>query len=250
MPLRRVESIVLRTYRVGEADKVVVFFTREVGKIRGIAKGARRSRSRFGGSLEMGTQVELTFFEKEGQELVRVDRCDILRSRFSRWGAPVLACSLAYYADLVDAFAPEREPNVNLYRLLKATISALASGEPELTTRYFEAWLLRLGGLYPRRETCPVCGAELIRQGARYLVEEHTLACNRCAPRGVSLSPETLGYLGRVWQESPRSLPPPGAPHVLSELAVLHQMLIGQQLERELSSYRVLGDMMRMERQE
>jgi DNA repair protein RecO (recombination protein O) len=64
MPIRHSEAIVLRTYRVGEADKVVVFLTREHGKIQGLAKGARRPRSRFGGSLEIGTELELTFFER------------------------------------------------------------------------------------------------------------------------------------------------------------------------------------------
>ena len=118
MPIRHTDAIVLRTYRIGEADKVVVFLTRDVGKIQGLAKGARRPRSRFGGSLEIGTELELTFFEKESRDLVSVDRCDIIRSGFPSSGDPILACTLAYFADLVDSFAPEREPNVKLYRLL------------------------------------------------------------------------------------------------------------------------------------
>ena len=126
MPLRRALSIVLRSYKVGEADKIVVFLTQEYGKLRGMARAARRPRSRFGASLEMGTEVELTFFEKENRELVSVDRCDIVRSRFSKLGEPILATTLGYVTELIDSFAPEREPNERLYRLLRATIGALA----------------------------------------------------------------------------------------------------------------------------
>jgi DNA repair protein RecO (recombination protein O) len=227
----------------------VVFLTREWGKVRGMAKGARRSRSRFGASLEVGTEVGLTFFEKENQELVSVDRCDIVRSCFRSSGNPVHACTLGYLADLADAFAPDRESNPKLYRLVNAAFDSLAGGmEPEQTARYFEAWLLRLSGIYPRRKSCASCSAELARVGARYLVEEHRLLCRGCSRYGVPLSSETLAYLRRVWHEPPKSLERPEAPHVLDELGVLHQKLITQQLDKELSSYQVLQDLVRLER--
>ncbi len=249
MPLYHCEAIVLRTYRVGEADKVVVFLTRDMGKIRGMAKAARRPKSRFGAGLEVGTEIALTFFEKEGRELVSVDRCDIIRSDFSSLGDPLLACTLAYFVDLADAFAPEREPNGKLYRLLSAATVALANGaNPEVLTRYFEAWLLRLNGLYPRRVSCAACGGGLARIGARYKVEQHRLVCRRCSEQGVALSPETLEYLQTVWREPPQSLPAPRSMEVMGELNVLHQKLIGQQIEKELSSQQVLRDLLRLER--
>ncbi len=186
MPIRHCDAIVLRTYRVGEADKVVVFLTRELGKLRGMAKGARRTKSRFGGSLEIGTEVALTFFEKEAQELVSVDRCDIIRSGFSSLGNPLFACTVAYFTDLVDQFAPEREANPKLYRLISAAVGTLADGvDPEQTARYFEAWLLRLAGFYPRQRTCSGCGALLAREGARFVLAEHRLSCRRCASGGI-----------------------------------------------------------------
>ena len=234
---------------MGEADKIVVFLSRELGKLRGFAKGARRPRSRFGASLEVGTEVALTFFEKEVQELVSVDRCDIVRSDFLRLGDPIVTCTLAYFTDLVDAFAPEREPNAKLYRLVKAAMASLVDGaEPEQTARYFEAWLLRLGGFYPRRKSCASCGAELAVRGARYKVEEYRLVCGRCSEAGVILSPATLEFLQRVWSEPPQSIPPPVRRQVLGELSVLHQKLIAQQIEKELGSYQVLQDLMRLER--
>ena len=249
MPIRRATSIVLRSYKVGETDKLVVFFTLPYGKVRGRARAARRARSRFGGSLEPGTEVELTFFEKESRELVSVDRCDIVRSRFSVLGEPILASTLGYVSDLVDSFAPEREPNPRLYRLLRATIGALdARASPETHARYFEAWLLRLAGFYPRRKNCPSCGRALADEGARYLASEHRLACRRCLGSGVSLSPRAFAFVEAIWREPPDAVSPPEAPGVLSELGVFHYRLIQEQLEKDLKSHRVLKDLLRHEK--
>ena len=251
MPIRHTEAIVLRTHRIGEADKVAVFLTRQLGKIQGLAKGARRPRSRFGGSLEMGTELELTFFEKESRELVSVDRCDIIRSGFSTSRDPILACTLAYFADLVDSFAPDREPNAKLYRLMRASVASLGGGEPAPLTRYFEAWVLRLGGFYPTKETCSACDEQLASRGAHYVFSEHRLRCTRCArgdSNGVSLSPAALRYLGHIWHQPPGELLPPDDKSVLVELAGLHRKLIAEQLDKELSSLQVLEDLIRLER--
>lgn len=249
MPLRRALAIVLRSYRVGETDKVVVFFTREYGKIRGMARAARRARSRFGGSLEIGTEVELGFFEKEGRELVSVDRCDIVRSRFAKLGEPVVASTLGYVSDLVDHFAPEREPNEHLYRLLRATVGAIADQpSPETRARYFEAWLLRLAGAYPRRTSCPSCGRLLAEEGARYLASEHRIACGRCLGSGLSLSATSVRYLEAIWKHPPEKLDPPASPVVLRELGVFHYRLIREQLEKDLKSHQVLEDLLSQER--
>lgn len=251
MPIRHTPAIVLRTHRVGEADKVVVFLTEKLGKLQGLAKGARRPRSRFGGSLEIGTELELTLFEKESRELVSVDRCDIIRSGFQSSGDPILACTLAYFAELVDSFAPERDPNAKLYRLLRACANLLTGGgEPSRVARYFEAWVLRLGGLYPIAERCSACGEALDRQGAHYVVDEHRLRCARCARNatdGLSMSPATLRHLKEIWQKPPDKLDDP--PHGVSvELARLHRRLIAQQLDKDLSSAQVLDDLMRLEK--
>jgi DNA repair protein RecO (recombination protein O) len=247
MPLRRTASIVLRTYRVGEADKLVVFFTLQYGKLRGMARAARRPRSRFGGSLEIGTEVELTFFEKEGRELVSVDRCDIVRSIFSKLGEPILASTLAYVNDLVDGFFQEREPNPRVYRLLRASVGALVlERNPESLARYFEAWLLRLGGYYPRRRTCPDCGRPLAELGAYYLLDEQRFGCQSCLSTGLPISRESLAFIEEVWRNPPESVRPPTS-KVVRELSVLHYRIIRQQLEKELKSHQVLQDLLREE---
>jgi DNA repair protein RecO (recombination protein O) len=248
MPLRSVAAIVLRTYRVGEADKIVVFFTLEMGKVRGIAKGARRARSRFGGSLEIGTEIELTFFEKEGRDLSSVDRCDIVRSRFSQLGDPILATTLGYITDLADAFLPERETNKRIYRLLRAAIGALSSPDTaETGARYFEAWLLRLSGVYPLRRTCPSCGKPLKALGAWFSFDERHFTCRQCreeVPRGFPLSPESLFFLEDVWRLPPDKIDAP-RPKVLSELREFHYRLMQEHLEKDLKSHHVLEEMLR-----
>jgi len=249
MPLRHARAIVLRTYRVGEADKIVVFFSREYGKIRGVAKAARRTKSRFGGSLEIGTEVELTFFEKQSSELVSVDRCDIVRSKFSDLGDPILASTLGYLTDLVDGFALEREPNPRLFRLLRAIVDSMNEGaNPEALARYFEAWLLRLTGFYPRRNTCASCGRPLAREGARYLPSEHRLECRHCLDSGIYLSADVLTYLQQIWAKPPAQLAAPEIPKVLRELGAFQYRLIQEQLEKDLKSHRVLEDLMREDR--
>ena len=248
MPLRRVAAIVLRTYRVGEADKVVVFFTLEMGKVRGIAKGARRARSRFGGSLEVGNEVELTFFEKEGRDLSSVDRCDIVRSRFSQLGDPILATTLGYITDLADAFLPERETNKRIYRLLRAAIFALSSPESaETGARYFEAWLLRLSGVYPLRRNCPSCGKLLRPLGAWFSFDERRITCRGCReelPRGFPLSSDSLAFLDDVWRLPPDKIDA-ARPKVLSELNEFHYRLMQEHLEKDLKSHHVLDEMLR-----
>ena len=245
MPLRRADAIVLRSHRVGEADKLVVFFSREYGKLTGRARAARRPKSRFGGALEIGTEVELTFFEKESRELVSVDRCDILRSRFLQLGDPILASTLGYATDLVDRFSLEREPNPRLYRLLRAMVDAIAGGaSPEACARYFEAWLLRLVGFYPRRRTCPKCGRPLADSGARYLASEQRIECRSCLGSGVFLSPQALGYLDQIWTQPPGEIPAPESARVLRELSAFHNRLIQEQLDKDLRSRQVLEDLL------
>jgi DNA repair protein RecO (recombination protein O) len=237
--------MVLRTYRVGEADKIVVLLTLDLGKVRGMARGARRPRSRFGASLEIGTEVEVTFFEKERSELASIDRCDIVRSRFAQFGEPILATTLGYVTDLTDAFVPEREPAERVYRLVRAVVSSLSDvASAEARARYFEAWLLRLSGLHPWRRACPGCGKDLTELGARFSFEERRLGCRNCLGRGLSLSPESLRFLESVWRIPPEETGP-GNPRVLAELGALHYRLILEHLEKELKSHHVLEEMLR-----
>src|SRR5437868_9056889 len=123
MPLHTTQAFILRTYALAEADKVCVFLTRDAGKVRGVAHGARKMKSRFGSALELLTEVVLTYYFKEGRELVSISNCDILQSSFYIASRDVeTAGALAYLSELLSEFLPDNEPNERLFRLIKATL--------------------------------------------------------------------------------------------------------------------------------
>ena len=138
MPLYTTEAIILRTYKLGEADRIVVFLTRDRGKRRGVAQGARRMRSRFGGALEPLTRVAVTYFEKESRELVSLNYAEPLSSPL--WAARSDALGhTGYFAELIDECALEGDADDRLYRLGSSVVDALAAGVAiEPLARYFE----------------------------------------------------------------------------------------------------------------
>lgn len=212
MPLYTGDALVLRTYKLGEADRIVVFLTRDRGKKRGVAKGARRPRSRFTGALEPLTEVRVAYFEKERRELVGLNYADTVRSP--------LACSnglehVGYFAELLDEWAQEADADDRLYRLGVSMLDALSAGAPvEPLARYFECWLLRLQGLYSEARGTLSDGA----------VE--FLAASRSVP------PQRVGDI-------------PCSRDVLRELENVHRSLIAMHLEKTLKSDRVLRDLRR-----
>src|SRR5688500_357287 len=148
MPLYTADALILRTYKLGESDRIVVFLTRDRGKKRGVAKNARQSRRRFGGALEPMTHGRVGYVEREGRDLVFVDYVEPLRS-------PLAAVDLdafgyvGYFAELIDEWAPDGDPNETLFRLGASIVDAIAGGVPiEPLARYFEFWLMRLQGVY------------------------------------------------------------------------------------------------------
>ena len=213
MPLFTAEALVLRTYKLGEADRIVVFLTRDRGKKRGVAPNARKSRKRFGAALEPLTEVRISYFEKERHDLVGVNYAEPVRSPLSAISPEALGYS-HYFAELIDEWAAEADVDERLYRLGCSALEALVSGVPvEALARYFECWLLRLQGVYPA-DLVLSSGAATFLDGVR-----------KVAPRDV----ESLGATTRV----------------LREIELVHRKLITMHLEREPRSVRVLNELRR-----
>jgi len=214
MPLYTTEAIILRTYKLGEADRIVVFLTRDRGKRRGVAQGARRLRSRFGGALEPLTRVEVTYFEKESRELVSLNYAEPLSSPLWSVRADALGHT-GYFAELIDECALEGDADERLYRLSRSLIDALGAGVPiEALARYFEYWLLRLQGVYPTQLDA------------------------------MSLSGEAVAFLrasARVGPDRIEGLAT--SPRALRELEAVHRTLIAAHLEKDLKSARVLREL-------
>lgn len=168
MPLRETEAIVLRTYRLAETDKIASLLTRHLGRIRAVASGAQRPKSRFGGALEPLSYVRVWVFERENRDLLRMSSAELLESFFDMQKDYRVHVAAQYLAEVSERFLPEREVNEAALRLLLKVLRALKhSGEINRPLAYFDYWLLRLGGFLPSLEKCESCG-RLMGDGAGF----------------------------------------------------------------------------------
>lgn len=182
MPLYETESLVLKSYNLAEADRIVVFFTREHGLVRGVAKGAKRLKSRFGSTLELFSIVNLSYFQKEDRELVSIQSVELSKSYFAEASDPEFLNTFSYIADLLMAFLPPHDRNETLYRMTKACLE-IASDSPERLACirfYFELWLLRLGGYLPDWSRCSECRLVFAGKVMAGLRSDFQLVCQDC----------------------------------------------------------------------
>jgi DNA repair protein RecO (recombination protein O) len=249
MPSFASDALVLRSYPLGETSKIVVLLTRERGKLRAVAKGARGPRSRYRSALELLSEVRVTLYGRQGTELFRLGECDLLRSAFLT-GSRGLETSLglSYCAELLDGFAQEGEAEDPVYRLALAIVRAAEDGSsPGLLSRYLEAWLLRLHGIYPPLDHCASCAKALGAGALYYHRAAHGFVCDDCGPAsGPLLPPAVRAFLEEVFRRAPASIAGP-LPAEASALESFHQELIAAHLERSPRSQRVLRDVARVD---
>ena len=158
MPVLTSEAVVLRTWPVHEADLIVSLFTRDYGRLRGVAKAALKSRKRFGGALEPMTLARAWFAERPRQELVRLDQLEILRSPLSTPVDHARMTVLSFFAEVIDETLPERDPQETVFRLLVSVLEQTTKEKPWMPLTYFSLWMTRLMGLLPDISRCIVCG--------------------------------------------------------------------------------------------
>jgi DNA repair protein RecO (recombination protein O) len=161
------EAIVLRTWPIREADQIVTLFTREFGKLKGVAKSAAKSRRRFGGALEPMTHVRASFVEKPRQDLVRLDYFEIVRSPLSVAVDYTRLSALAFFAEVIDETQPDHDPNDAVFRLLLTVLEAAEEGSVWMPVTYFALWMTRLMGWLPELRRCMLCG-EMLDGGPAY----------------------------------------------------------------------------------
>jgi DNA repair protein RecO (recombination protein O) len=168
------EAVVLRTWPLRESDLIVSFFTRDYGRVKGVAKSALKSRKRFGGALEPMTLARAWFAERPRQELVRLDQLEILHSPLSGPVDHVRLAVLSFFAELIDEALPEHDPQETVFRLLVSVLettsaspaappngSAPQTAPPWMPLTYFSLWMTRLMGLLPDVSRCTACGDPL-----------------------------------------------------------------------------------------
>ncbi|MEM8926318.1 MAG: DNA repair protein RecO [Actinomycetota bacterium] len=236
MALYRDEAVVLRTYKLGEADRIVVLYGRGRGKIRSVAKGVRRTRSKFGSRLEPGSMVQLQLYEGRNLDIItqaeRVVPLAGLRADLDRYGRA------AVLLEAVDATANEGESNPAMYKLLTGALRELDHSGNALVVPAFVAKLLTLEGVQPMVDACVSCGSE--DNLVVIAIHEGGVLCRSCARGGQAISPAARQALSLVFQGRVRHVLDTTSAPVAQELETIAARLIEQHIERRLQSSAVL----------
>lgn len=150
MAARVSEAFVLRSYPFQEGDLIVSFLARDAGKLRGVAKRARRPKSTFGSGLERLSYVRMTYLQKETRELVSLFTCELIQSQFALQQDYTTGIALDFLAEVTDQLMPPHETNERFFRLIKAVLEDLhTKGDPWRAVLYFLLWAVRLSGFLP-----------------------------------------------------------------------------------------------------
>jgi len=232
--LYRDRGIVLRSVKLGEADRIVTFLTEGRGKVRAVAKGVRKPKSRFGARLEPTTHLNLQLYEGRNLDVVtQVETIDANRALRESYGAFTQAIAML---EAVDHVAQEAEANVALYRMLAAALRTLAENPVPAVSAAFFWKLLALEGVQPVLEVCARCDKP-VPGAAAFDVGEGGVLCRACAGPGAPVVPAAgLALVGRILGGGLRGVlaEPPGP--ALAEAESLALRALEHHLERRLRS--------------
>jgi DNA repair protein RecO (recombination protein O) len=243
MPARETEAIILKTFPLGEADRLVSFLGRSSGRVRGVAPGARRLKNRYGSTLEILSHAQIWYVESETRDLVRIQQAELLESFHKAQSDYGLSTGLAVISEISELILPEHEVSEPMFRLiLLAAREVERTGDWHLPLSYFAFWTVRLGGWLPRFDRCVSCGTAFGSKPAFYDAHQPGLFCEKCwrsgmkplQPAARSLAERFAGErLDRIEYE--KSLPP-GA----RELREAGLSWIEHHLERRLRTRELL----------
>ena len=206
MIVHQAEAVVLRTWPIHEADQIVSLFTRDYGKIKGVAKSAARSRRRFGGALEPMTHVRAHYAERPSQELVRLDSFEILHSPLAEPIDYARAAALAFFAEVLEQTLPDHDPHDTAFRLLISVLEHTRVDQIWMPITYFALWITRLMGWLPDLGRCLFCGVSLVGQPAYFHLFSDGLMCGdhrQMDPNGfpgAALTPDSQVLAMRIFR--------------------------------------------------
>jgi DNA repair protein RecO (recombination protein O) len=239
---RSSDAFILGTYPLREKDRIVSFLTRDAGKKRGVARGARGARSAFAGLLEPMTEARVTYFEKDGRELVAISSLDSIRPSFPLSKDLDRALLLSALAESLQTFVSDSDPAEAFYRLARHVLDSLfAGGGPAAVRAYFDIWILKLSGLFPTPGECAGCGRALDLSGP-LLFDGNRPGFVGQECRGaetVRLSPAAAETL-RAFLASP--FDPKAAARGITEVSAIAGRARRHFLGHELKSQRVLAE--------
>jgi DNA repair protein RecO (recombination protein O) len=237
------EAIVLRVWPFQEADLLVSLFTREQGRVKGVARHALRSRRRFGGALEPMTYVRATYAERPRQELVRLDAFEILSSPLSQPVDYSRTAALQLVAEVVEEALPEQAPEDAVFRLVLAVLDQMQVGRVWMPVTYFALWMSRLMGWMPELGRCVVCGADLRGGTVWYSAAGDGVTCEDDLRGGsFALSAASVREAQRIFRGTVGELATEEWPRErAADLRRFAVDVLERHLERQLVSARALG---------
>jgi len=242
MPLEQSEGFILRTYNIGEQDKIVILFSRDKGIFKGVAKGARKFNNRFGSSLEPLSYVRLFYYEKEGKELVTISNSDLLESFFDIQKDLKTSYTLSYFTELIDAFFPARTKDEVLFRLLQSTLKSLQGGaDLDLTSLYFEAWFLKISGILPDFKRCKKC--RRVSDEMHWLSHKKDgILCIRCVSgKKIEVPPDFNDFLSWIKKNPPpKDSSVPFSPDLLNSIRKILRPIVVFHMEKVPKSLRFI----------
>jgi DNA repair protein RecO (recombination protein O) len=208
MPLVKTSAIILKSRRWGEADRIVTFYSKEFGKIRGVARGARRFKSHFGATLEPFTRCHLDLFEKPGDSLYRISHVDLIESFQPLREELVLMACAARMVNVVGAVTPDGDPDARLFETLGQGLGSLkGSRDPVLMALLFQIRLLGLTGFRPQTDHCATCGKTGVTGEPQFSPLAGGFVCLPCATRQmvrcVVMSRGSLSFLQQAIRLNP-----------------------------------------------
>jgi DNA repair protein RecO (recombination protein O) len=209
MPLVKATAIILQSRKWGDADRIVTCYAKQLGKIRGIARGARRQKSRFGAALEPFTVCRLDLFEKTGDSLFRISHVDVVASFHSLREDLGLMAAAARMVNVVSAVTPDGDPDPMLFETLEQGLASLCQSEdPACTALLFQIKLLGLTGFRPQTDHCAACGKTRMAGAPQFSPLAGGLVCMPCAARQhtrcVALSQGSLAFLQQAARLAPQ----------------------------------------------
>ncbi len=240
MALFETDALVLKTYDLGDADKIVVFLTLDSGLLRGVAKGAKRLKSKFGGGLEPFSIVSLVYSQREERELVSIQQIELIKSYFKIASDHEFLQTFSYLIDLVIEFAPPHERNERLFKMASACLETKIQNGFHLESIrfYFEYWILRLGGYLPDWQTCGNCRRDLDDKDTVSLRLDFDIVCQNCefGRKNTIIAPESRRLFNIAQKISPNSFIEYSNERIksLREISNIMPKLISRILDKEI----------------
>jgi len=243
MPIYEDEAIVLRQYPLADSDSIVVMFGPKLGKIRVVARGIKKPRSRLSGCLEPLNHIQISFYEREGRDLGKVQQAELIHSYSGKNDSLNHIFTFAYFTELIHTITQDKQANPVLFRLLLASLKAGENRVPIAPLIcYFETWILKISGLYPNYAYCSDCGKYVKELGFFTRTQDGLARCSDCAERSdIFIGPAASQALQAMMMHSPEDFSTLSIDkEAFEQVEKLTQGLLGMQMDVPMKSYKIL----------